>query len=67
MFRASFRPSSGGQTAFSLHMVIYPVVTCDVGESAGKLCAHVEEQLINNKITNCSSGWSHIYLHLVCV
>jgi len=33
MFRASLRPSSGGQTAFSLHMC------CDVGESAGKLCA----------------------------
>ena len=39
MFRASLRPSSGGQTAFSLYMVICPVVTCDVGESAGKLCA----------------------------
>ena len=39
MFRASLRPSSGGQTAFSLHMVICPVVTCDVGGSAGKLCA----------------------------
>jgi len=25
MFRASLRPSSGGQTAFSLHMVISPV------------------------------------------
>ena len=35
MFRASLLPSSGGQTAFSLHMVISPV--CDVGESAGKL------------------------------
>ena len=39
MFRASLRPSSVGQTAFSLYMVICPVVTCDVGESAGKLCA----------------------------
>ena len=25
MFRASLRPSSGGQTAFSLHMFISPV------------------------------------------
>ena len=40
MFRASLRPSSGGQTAFSLHMVICPVVTVVMlGESAGKLCA----------------------------
>ena len=43
MFRASLRPSSGGQTAFSLHMVICPVADCcDVGESAGKLCALCE-------------------------
>ena len=27
MFRASLRPSSGGQTAFSLPMVFCPVVT----------------------------------------
>ena len=25
MFQASLRPSSGGQTAFSMHMVICPV------------------------------------------
>ena len=33
MFWASLRPSSGGQTAFSLHMVICPVVTVVMLES----------------------------------
>ena len=33
MFRASLRPSSGDQTAFSLHMVICPVVTVVMLES----------------------------------
>jgi hypothetical protein len=40
MFRASLRPSSGGETAFSLPMVFCPVVNfCDVGESAARLRA----------------------------
>ena len=33
MFRGSLRPSSGGQNAFSLHMVICPVVTVVMLES----------------------------------
>jgi len=52
MFRASLRPSSGGQTAFSLHMVICSVVIVVMLESRLASCVHspkhVEEQLINN-------------------
>ena len=40
MFRASLRPSSGGQTAFSLNMVICPVVML---ESRLASCVHCVE------------------------
>jgi len=52
MFRASLRPSSGGHTAFSLLMVIYPVVM--LGESAGKLCAL--SNITTGHITICSEN-----------
>jgi hypothetical protein len=53
MFRASLRPSSGGQTAFSLHMVICRVVTFVMLESRLASCVHC---LI------VASSWFHIYL-----
>ena len=40
MFLSSLRPSSGGQTAFSLHMVICPVVTVVMLESRLESCVH---------------------------
>ena len=43
MFRASLRPSSGGQTTFSLHMVICPVVTVVMLESRLASCVHCME------------------------
>ena len=43
MFRASLRPSSVGQTAFSLHMVICPVVTVVMLESRLASCMHCVE------------------------
>ena len=43
MFRASLRPSSGGQTAFSLHMVICSVVTLVMLESRLASCVHCVE------------------------
>ena len=43
IFRASLRPSSGGQTAFSLHMVICPVVTVVMLESRLASCVHCVE------------------------
>ena len=42
MFRASLRPSSG-QTAFSLHVVICPVVTVVMLESRLASCVHCVE------------------------
>ena len=42
-FEASLRPSSGGQTAFSLHMVICPVVTVVMLESRLASCVHCVE------------------------
>jgi hypothetical protein len=43
--RASLRPSSGGQTAFLLHMVIRPVVTAVMLESRMASCVHCVEQV----------------------
>ena len=43
MFRASLRPSSGGQTEFSLHVVICPVVTVVMLESQLESCMHCVE------------------------
>jgi len=43
MFRASLRPSSGSQTAFSLSMVICPVVTVVMLESRLASCVHCVE------------------------
>ena len=43
MFQASLRPSSGGQTAFSLHMVFCPVVTVVMLESRLASCVHCVE------------------------
>ena len=43
MFRASLRPSSGCQTAFSLHMLICPVVTAVMLESWLASCVHCVE------------------------
>ena len=40
MFRASLRPSSRGHTAFSLPMVICPVVTVVMLESRLASCVH---------------------------
>ena len=40
MFLASLRPSSGGQTACSLDMVICPVVTVVMLESRLASCVH---------------------------
>ena len=40
MFRASLRPSSGGQTAFSLPMVFCPVVTVVMLESHNRADNH---------------------------
>ena len=42
-FGASLRPSSGGQTAFSLHTVICPVVTVVMLESRLASCVHCVE------------------------
>ena len=43
MFRASLRPSSGGQTAFSLPVVFCPVVTVVMLESRLASCVHCVE------------------------
>ena len=43
MFRASLRPSSGGQTAFSLPIVFCPVVTVVMLESRLASCVHCVE------------------------
>jgi hypothetical protein len=43
MFRASLRPSSGGQAAFSLHMVLCPVLTVVMLESRLASCVHCVE------------------------
>jgi len=43
MFRVPLRPSSGGQTAFSLRMVICPVVTVVMLESRLASCVHCVE------------------------
>ena len=63
MFRASLRPSSGGQTAFLLQMFICPVVTVVMLESRLASCV---QMLRNNWLTIKSlivaSSWSHIYL-----
>ena len=40
MFRASLRPSSGGQTAFSLPIAFCPVVTVVMLESGLASCVH---------------------------
>ena len=40
MFRASLRPSSGDQTAFSLPIVFCPVVTVVMLESRLASCVH---------------------------
>ena len=52
MFRASLRPSSGGQTALSLHMVNCPVVTVVM----------LESRLASWQSLIVASSWSHIYL-----
>ena len=43
MFRASLRPSSGDQTAFSVRMFICPVVTVVMLESRLESCVHCVE------------------------
>ena len=43
MFRMSLRPSSGGQPAFSLPMVLCPVVTVVMLESLLASCLHCVE------------------------
>ena len=63
MFQASLRPSSGGQTAFSLHMVICPVAT--VGESAGKLCALCGVGCVVMVVTTCTNT-SHMQNCVSC-
>ena len=49
MFRASLRPFSGGHTAFSLHMVICPVVT-----TYSTQCTQLASRLSN--ITTVTTG-----------
>ena len=61
MFRASLRPSSGAQTAFSLHMVICPVVTVVMLESRLASCVHCARRLpattvTTGQITICSEN-----------
>jgi len=43
MFRASLRPSSGGQTAFSLPIIFCPVVTVVMLENWLASCVHCVE------------------------
>ena len=44
MFRASLRPSSGGQTALSLPMVFCAVVAVVMSESRVANCVHITGQ-----------------------
>jgi hypothetical protein len=48
MFLASLRPSSGGQTEFSLPMVFCPVVTVLMLESRLASCVHCVEYVASN-------------------
>ena len=48
MFRASLRPSSGDQTAFSLPMVFCPVVAVVILESQVARCVHCVEETIGS-------------------
>ena len=51
MFRESLRPSSGGQTAFSLPIVFRPVVTVVMLESRLASCVHCVELVATNRCT----------------
>ena len=51
MFRASLRPSSGGQTAFSLRIVFCPVVT---QATYSTQCTQLASRLSN--ITTVTTG-----------
>ena len=65
MFRASLRPSSGGQTAFSLHMVICPVVTVVMLESRLASCVHCVESVKRPTPALRGEGCLTCLLHLV--
>ena len=51
MFQASLRPSSGGQTAFTLPMAFCPVVAVVMLESRVARCVHCEEATSSSQET----------------
>ena len=63
MFRASLRPSSGGQTAFSMPMVFCPVVNVVMLESRLASCVHCVETL--KFIYTLKSYFHNINFHII--